>query len=72
MSAPEVTYEAACYELRTYGVEALKNPNCRRRLGDLSAEQLDRVIAALIRMRGRDYCPGINDELFLALEGLRQ
>jgi hypothetical protein len=70
--APESTYEAAHYELRSYGVKALENPNCQRRLADLSAKQLDMAIAALIRMRGRSYCPGIANPLFLALEGLRR
>jgi hypothetical protein len=70
--APETTYEAVCYELRSYGVRALENPNCQRRLGDLSAEQVEKVIAVLIRMRGHSYCPGIDDALLLLLdEGLR-
>lgn len=70
--ALEVTFEAVMYELRTYGAVALTRPDCRRRLGDLSSGQLDQVIAALIRLRGRNYCPGIDDGLFLALDGLRQ
>jgi hypothetical protein len=70
--ALEVTFEAVTYELRTYGTAALTRPDCRRRLGDLSSRQLDKVIAALIRLRGRSYCPGIDDRLFLALDGLRQ
>jgi len=60
------------YELRTYGAAALRQSNCRRRLTDLSSGQLDKVIAALIRLRGRDYCPGIDNQAFLALDGLRQ
>src|SRR5262249_54892280 len=35
--APEATYNASVYELRTYGLPQLKNPNCQRRLADLSA-----------------------------------
>jgi hypothetical protein len=69
--APETTFEAVMYELRTYGAVALRRSSCRRRLSGLSSGQLDKAIAALVRLRGRDCCPGIDDRLFLALDGLR-
>jgi hypothetical protein len=70
--APRATVEAVMYELREDGLHALKAPNCRRRLGELSPRQLDEIIARLIKLRGRDYCPGITDELFLALNEMRK
>src|SRR5262249_26250716 len=69
--APPSTVETVMYELRTDGVAALKQPNCRRRLGGLSAKQFGEVISRLIKLRGRSYCRGITDELFLALDEIR-
>src|SRR5262249_18471489 len=43
------TVEAVVYELRTHGLAQLKKPNCQRRLGELSPEQLREVMARLIR-----------------------
>src|SRR5262249_2592551 len=70
--APQATVEAVMYELRTDGVAALKAPNCRRRLGSLARAQFKEVIARLIKLRGRSYCAGITDELFLALDEMRK
>jgi hypothetical protein len=70
--ADPCTVEAIMYELRTHGLAALEAPSCRRRLSDLSARQVDAVIAKLIQLRGRPYCPGITDELFLALDRMRK
>jgi hypothetical protein len=69
--AAPTTVEAVMYELRSDGLAALNAPNCRRRLSELSREQFDEVIARLIKIRGRPYCPGITDELFLALDRMR-
>jgi len=60
------TVEAVIYELRSCGLAQLKKPNCQRRLGDLSGEQLREVIARLIRLRPQ--YSKINDELLLQLE----
>jgi hypothetical protein len=63
--APQSTYDAALYELRTHGIAQLEKPNCRRRLGDLSTQQVRDLIAALIRLRPN--YPAITDELILKL-----
>jgi hypothetical protein len=60
-AAPQSTYDAAVYELRTYGIAQLEKPNCRRRLADLSTAQVRELIAALIRLRPK--YPKITDEL---------
>jgi hypothetical protein len=70
--AAPATVEAVMYELRSDGRAALKAPNCRRRLSELSREQFDEVIARLIKIRGRSYCPGSTDDLFLALDRMRK
>jgi hypothetical protein len=72
LEAAATTVEAVMYELRSDGLAALAAPNCRRRLSDLSAQQIDAVIARLIKLRGLPYCPGITDELFLALDRMRK
>jgi hypothetical protein len=64
------TVEAVMYELRTDGVAALKSKNCQRRLGDLSRPQIEELLRRLIALRGRPYCPGIDDELLAYIEGL--
>ena len=64
--AAQSTVEAVVYELRTYGLAQLKKPNCQRRLGDLSGEQLREVIARLIRLRPQ--YSKIDDKLLLQLE----
>ena len=58
--------EAVVYELRTHGLAQLKNPHCRRRLGELSPEQMCEVLARLIKLRPQ--YPKIDDELLLQLE----
>ena len=64
-AASQVTCDAILYELRTYGISQLAKPNCRRRLFDLSTEQVRELIAALMRLRPR--YPAITDDLLLKL-----
>ena len=64
-AASQATYDAILYELRTYGISQLAKPNCRRRLFDLSTEQVRELIAALMRLRPR--YPAITDDLLLKL-----
>lgn len=59
------TVEALMYELREYGQTQLGNPNCLRRLGGLSTEQLRDVIGRLMKLRPS--YPKITDELLLKL-----
>jgi hypothetical protein len=66
--APQATFDALLYELRTHGLPQLRNPDCRRRLGDVSDAQLEDLIAALIRLQPNYY--NITDELILALDGI--
>jgi len=66
--APRSTYDAALWELRTYGVAQLAKENCRRRLSDLSTKQLRELVAALMRLRPQYSM--INDELLLKLGDL--
>ena len=63
--AAQSTYDAALWELRTYGLAQLAKENCRRRLSDLSTKQLRELIAALMRLR--PHYSMINDELLLKL-----
>jgi hypothetical protein len=63
--APKATYDAAVYELRTYGLSQLKNTNCQRRLADLSTAQLKNLIASLQQRRGQ--YPNVCDELLATL-----
>jgi hypothetical protein len=65
--APQTTYDAALWELRTYGLAQLAKENCRSRLSDLSTKQLRELIAALMRLRQYSM---INDELLLKLGDL--
>ena len=65
MNGPRSTYDAALYELRTYGLQQLANSNCRHRLADLSTLQMRELIAALIRLRPQ--YSSITDELLLKL-----
>jgi hypothetical protein len=68
------TVEALMWGFRDKGIAHLKEPNCQRRMADLSAQQRDEIIRRLIYCRmtypGRD--PGITDELMLMLKGLFQ
>ena len=68
--APQSTFDALHYELRSRGLAALEHPSCRRRLVELSAKQLRELMAALIRIRAK--FPGVTDELLLALDGIRR
>src|SRR5262245_23435685 len=63
--APEATLHAALHELRTYGLSQLNKPDCQRRLSDLSAAQLKKLIASLQQRRGQ--YPGVLDELLTTL-----
>jgi hypothetical protein len=63
--APQSTYEAALYELRTHGLPQLKKASCQRRLGDLSTKRLRDLIAVLLRLQSQH--PNITDELIAAL-----
>jgi hypothetical protein len=63
--APQSTYDAVLHELRTYGISQFAKPDCRRRLFDLSTEQVRELIAALMRLRPR--YPAITDDLLLKL-----
>jgi hypothetical protein len=71
--AAPTTVEALMWGFRTKGIAHLQEPNCLRRLSELSTAQLREVIKRLIYCResypGRD--PGISDELLLKLEELR-
>lgn len=69
-ATPQTTADALLYQLRTGGLAAFECPSCRRRLADLSAEQLREVIAALIRVRPR--CAAVTDELLIALDEIRR
>jgi hypothetical protein len=68
--APEVTFQASMYELREYGLEALKAQNARRRLSELSQRQHRDLLAALIRLSPK--YPKITDELLVYIEQLGQ
>jgi hypothetical protein len=71
--AAPTTVEALMWGFRIRGIAHLQEPNCRRRLTDLSTAQLCEVIKRLLYCRktypGRD--PGITDELLLKLDELR-
>lgn len=67
--AAPTTVEALMWGFRSKGIAHLQEPNCRRRLSEVSTVQLREVIARLIYCRtgypGRD--PGITDEILLRL-----
>jgi hypothetical protein len=63
--APEATYNAVVYELRTYGLPQLNNPNCQRRLADLSTAQLKNLMASLQQRRSQ--YPNVCDESLATL-----
>jgi hypothetical protein len=67
--APQTTVNALLYQLRKDGLAALENPTCRRRLADISDEQLHEVLAALIQARAR--YAAVTDELLIALDEIR-
>jgi hypothetical protein len=64
------TVNALLYQLRMDGLAAFEHPNCRRRLAQLSAEQLRELIAALIRVRAKSAI--VTDELLIALDRIRR
>jgi hypothetical protein len=59
------TIEAVMYELRTYGMAATAGQNCKRRLSELSPDQVRDVIVRLDRLRPT--YPAITDDLLLLL-----
>jgi hypothetical protein len=63
-----MTVEAVMYELRTYGLAAIAEPNCQRRLADLSDAQVREVIERPHQLRPK--YPAITDNLLLAVWGL--
>jgi len=66
--APLTTYDAALWELRTFGVGQLTKEDCCRRLSDLSTKQLRELIAALMRLQSQYSM--VNDQLLLKLGDL--
>jgi hypothetical protein len=62
--AAPTTVEALMYEMREYGLPQLGNPNCLRRLGELSTGQLRDVIGRLMKLRP-GYPTTITEELLL-------
>jgi hypothetical protein len=68
--APQSTFNALHYELRSRGLAALEDPSCRQRLVELSDEQLRELIAGLLRTRAK--FPDVTDELLLSLDGIRR
>jgi len=67
--AARSTVEAVMYELREYGLAAFDAPNCRERLADLSAPQVDEAIERLAALQPR--YPKIADDLILVLAELK-
>ena len=67
---PQVTVEAVVYDLSTTGLEALLEPNCQRRLRELSPQQLRDVLRRLVGLRPRH--PKINDALLTRIAAGRQ
>jgi len=63
--AASTTVEALMYELRTLGLAALAGPHCRRRLAEVTREQVQEIIKRLMRLRPR--YPAITDELLFQL-----
>ena len=63
---PQTTVNVLFYQLRMDGLAAFEHPNCRRRLAELSTEQLRELMAALIRVSPR--CAAVTDELLIALD----
>jgi hypothetical protein len=63
--AAHSSLDALVYELRTRGLSQLQNPNCIRRLSDLSAEQTKKLIENLLQLRPK--YPAITDDLISKL-----
>jgi len=66
--AAQSTCDALLYQLREGGIAQIKTFNCQRRIAELSASQLRKVVAALIRLQSR--YPRITDELLSALDDM--
>jgi hypothetical protein len=66
--ATQSTVDALLYQLREGGIAQLKTPTCQRRLAELSASQLRKVVAALVRLQSR--YPKITDDLLSALDDM--
>jgi hypothetical protein len=64
-AAPQSTFEALVFELRTHGLPQLTKKSCRQRLGRLSTQQVRDLVAALRRLRPR--YSAITEELILKL-----
>ena len=62
------TVEAAMYSLRERGAVALTEPDCQRRLSELSPKQVREVIERLIKLRPR--YPKIDDEVIATVQEL--
>jgi len=63
--AASTTVDALMFSLRARGLSALKEPNCQRRLAELSPAQVNEIITRLIALRPQ--YPAINDELLFLL-----
>jgi hypothetical protein len=66
--AASTTVEAVIYSLRERGQPALIEPDCERRLSELSAAQMRDVIERLDRLRSKH--PAITDNLLLLLAAI--
>ena len=64
------TVDALVYELREYGLQQLKNPNCLRRLEQLSAKQVREVTGRLLAIQANRIPHKVTDELVLTIGGL--
>lgn len=64
-SAAPSTIEAVMFSLRSRGLRALVEADCRRRLSELAPDQLRQVIVQLDRMRSK--YPAITDGLLLRI-----
>jgi hypothetical protein len=67
--AAQSTVEALIFELREHGAAQLEKEGCRRRLGELSDEQLLEVIERLVALQSQH--PKINDALIAAFRELQ-
>jgi transposase len=63
MTAPQATVEAAMYDLRERGVLALTEPAVKRRLAQLSDDQLFEVGNRLQRLKPQIARPWTADEV---------
>jgi hypothetical protein len=68
--APESTYEAIMYSLERRGIGALREPDTRHRLADLSREQIRQAVARLRRQQARGMYPAITNALITLLTRL--